>query len=119
MGYQNLRSRTRQFALSIIRLVDSFPESRTAKIIGNQILCSATSLAANYRAVCLAKSKKDFINKLKIVEEETDETIFWLELLEESGIFTQNQLKGISSEAHEILAIIIASIKTARKSQSA
>ena len=96
-------------------MTESLPQSHTSKIIGYQILRSATSLAANYRAVCLAKSKRDFINKLKIVEEETDETVFWHELIEETGIFSLNKLLSIKKEASEILSIMVTSIKTARK----
>jgi four helix bundle protein len=117
MTANNLNQRTKQFVLRIIRMVDNFPATRSSKIIGDQILRSSTSLAANYRASCLAKSKRDFINKLKIVEEETDETIFWLELIEESQIFLKEKLLPIKTEAHEILKIIIASIKTTRKNQ--
>ena len=117
MTTNNLNQRTKQFALRIIRMVDSYPSNRSSKIIGDQILRSATSLAANYRASCLAKSKRDFLNKLKIVEEETDETIFWLELIEESKIFPVEKILPVKTEAHEILKIIIASIKTTRKNQ--
>jgi four helix bundle protein len=117
MANKNLNQRTKQFALRIIRMVDNFPVTRSSKIIGDQILRSATSLAANYRASCLAKSKRDFINKLKTVEEETDETIFWLELIEESKIFATAKILPVKTEAHEILKIIIASIKTTRKNQ--
>jgi len=113
----SLNQRTKIFALRIIRMVDNFPGTRSSKIIGDQILRSATSLAANYRASCLAKSRRDFINKLKIVEEETDETIFWLELIEESKIFASDKILPVKTEAHEILKIIIASIKTTRKNQ--
>jgi four helix bundle protein len=117
MKNDNLKQRTKLFALRIIKMVENLPETKTSRTLGNQILRSGTSVAANYRAGCLAKSKRDFINKLKIVEEEADETIFWLELIEESGIFPSNKLLSIKTEAHEILAIIVASIKTARKNQ--
>ena len=117
MTYENLKQRTKLFALRIIKMVENLPETKTSRILGNQVLRSGTSVAANYRAGCLAKSKRDFINKLKIVEEEANETIFWLELIEESGIFSSNKLLSIKTEAHEILAIIVASIKTARKNQ--
>jgi four helix bundle protein len=117
MSNENLKQRTKLFALRIIKLVENLPDNKTSKILGNQILRSGTSVASNYRAVCLAKSKRDFINKLKIVEEESDETIFWLELLEESGIFTSKKIQSIKSEAREIFAIIVASIKTTRKNQ--
>jgi four helix bundle protein len=117
MASENLKLRTKLFALRIIKMVENLPETKTSKTLGNQVLRSGTSAAANYRAGCLAKSKRDFINKLKIVEEEADETIFWLELLEESGIFSRDKLLPIKTEAHEILKIIIASIKTTRKNQ--
>jgi len=117
MANENLKQRTKLFALRIIKMVEHLPESKTSRTLGNQVLRSGTSVAANYRAGCFAKSKRDFINKLKTVEEEADETIFWLELIEESGIFSSNKLLSIKTEAHEILAIIIASIKTARKNQ--
>ena len=117
MANENLKQRTKLFALRIIKMVENLPETKTSRILGNQVLRSGTSVAANYRAGCLAKSKRDFINKLKIVEEEADETIFWLELIEESGIFSSNKLLSIKTEAHEILAIFVASIKTARKNQ--
>jgi four helix bundle protein len=117
MANENLKQRTKLFALRIIRMVENLPETKTSRTLGGQVLRSGTSTAANYRAGCLAKSKRDFINKLKIVEEEADETIFWLELIEESGILSPDKLLSIKTEAHEILAITIASIKTARKNQ--
>jgi four helix bundle protein len=117
MANENLKQRTKLFALRVIKLVEDFPDTKTSRILGNQVLRSGTSVAANYRAGCLAKSKRDFINKLKIVEEEADETIFWLELIEESGIFTSNKLQSLKTEAHEIFTMIVASIKTARKNQ--
>jgi len=117
MANENLKQRTKWLALRIIKMVESLPETKTSKILGNQVLRSGTSAAANYRASCIAKSKRDFINKLKIVEEEADETIFWLELLEESGIISCDRLQLIKTETREILAIIVASIKTARKNQ--
>jgi len=115
MVTENLSKRTKEFALRIIKMVENFPGTKSSKIIGDQILRSVTSLASNYRASCLAKSRRDFINKLKIVEEETDESIFWLELIEESGIFSKDKLAPIKTEAYQILKIIIASIKTTRK----
>ncbi len=117
MAIENLKQRTKRFALRIIRLVESLPETKISNVIGHQILRSGTSIAANYRASCLAKSKRDFINKLKIVEEEADETIFWLELLEESGVFPITKLLTIKQEACEIFSIVVASIKTTRKNQ--
>ena len=90
-------------------------ENRIGRIIGNQLLRSGTSVGANYRAACCSKSARDFINKLKIVEEEADETTYWLELLEESGLKSSEDLKQIKSEAHELISIFVAAIKTTKK----
>jgi four helix bundle protein len=117
MANENLKSRTKQFAFRIIRMVGSFPVTPESQIIGNQILRSATSIAANYRAGCLAKSKRDFINKMKIVEEECDETLLWLEFVVELGYFQPEKVTPVTQEASELFSIIVASIKTARKTQ--
>ena len=117
MAGENLKVRTKQFSLRIIRLVGKMPDTRESKIIGNQIIRSACSVAANYRASCFAKSKRDFVNKLKIVEEEADETIFWLELIEELNYFSLEKTMPLTAEANEIFSIVVASIKTARKTQ--
>jgi four helix bundle protein len=94
MKHDNLKLRTRKFALAVIMLVEKLPRDQTLTIIGKQILRSGTSVGANYRAACRAKSVKDFIAKMGIVEEEIDETIYWLELMEESGkILTGNRLR--------------------------
>ncbi len=100
------------FALRVIKMIDKMPGSNSSRVIGSQILRSATSIGANYVACSRAKSSKDFINKLKIIEEETAETIFWLELLNESGLFETNKITPLKTEANEILSIIVASIKT-------
>jgi four helix bundle protein len=115
MKHENLKQRTKQLAIRIFKMVAEFPPTGDSRIIGNQIVRSATSLAANYRAGCLAKSKRDFINKLKIVEEESDETIFWLELIEELQYFPPEKNSLLRAEANEIFLIVVASIKTARK----
>jgi four helix bundle protein len=93
--------------------------SRTdeARIIGRQLLRAGTSVAANYRAVCRARSKAEFIAKMGTVVEETDETVFWLEVLVESGIVRQGQTESLLSEANELLAIFAASQRTARASR--
>ena len=117
MANENLKFRTKEFALRIIRMVGNLPKSNESNIIGNQILRSASSVAANYRACCLAKSKRDFINKLKIVEEEADETIFWLEMIDELGYFHSKKIEPIKIEANELFSIVVASIKTARNNQ--
>lgn len=105
----------KRLAISVIRLSKKFPMSQEGKVISNQIIRSATSVAANYRASCRAKSPKDFISKLGIVEEECDETIFWLEIIEELEMIKESEdLAALKKEANEILAITVASIKTVR-----
>jgi four helix bundle protein len=110
----DLRARTKQFALRVIKLVDSLPNGRAADVIGRQILRSATSVGANYRSAQRGRSKAEFCAKLGIVEEECDESSYWLELLTESGIVKQARLKDLMSEANEITAMVVASIRTAR-----
>jgi len=95
-------------------MVDHLPETKASKVISMQVLRSATSIGANYRAACRSKSTRDFINKLKIVEEETDETIYWLELIESGGSFNPGQIQPLKKETEELLAIIVASIKTTK-----
>jgi four helix bundle protein len=112
-----IQNRTKQIALQIIKLTDELPNKPSAWVLSKQIIRSSTSVGANYRAACRAKSTADFINKLKIVEEETDETIFWLELLEESGLLSTEKVTPIKQETDEILSIIVASINTTRKNQ--
>jgi four helix bundle protein len=110
-----LQNRTKRLAISVIRLSKKFPLSQEGKVISNQIIRSATSVASNYRAACRAKSPKDFISKMGIVEEECDETIFWMEIIEELQMLTEiEELVSIKKEANEILSITVASIKTVR-----
>jgi len=114
-GVQNdLKERTKSFALRIIGLVDSLPTGRTAEVIGRQLLRSGTSVGANYRAACRAKSVADFIAKMGIVEEEADECIYWMELLIEAKILPLARLQPLMAEADELVAITVSSIKTAR-----
>jgi four helix bundle protein len=114
MRNENLKERTKSFALRVIRLTEALPKGRTADVIGKQLLRSGTSVGANYRAACRSKSTADFIAKMGIVEEEADETIYWMELLVESGLMSQERLAELLNEANEILAIVVASIKTAK-----
>ena len=114
----DLKKRTQQFALRVIRLVESLPRGRTGDVIGRQLLRSGTSVGANYRSACRARSKADFIAKMGIVEEEADESHFWMELLAEAGIVRPDSLADLMSEAGELIAITVASIHTARKSRS-
>ncbi len=111
----DLKERTKRFALRVIRMVEALPKGKTSEVIGRQLLRSGTSVGANYRASCRAKSSADFISKMGTVEEEADESIFWMELLIESGLIDERLLKDLMSEAEEILAIVIASIKTVRR----
>ncbi len=117
MTIDQLRKRTKNFALAILRLVDTLPRTRSADVLGRQLTRSGTSVGANYRAACRARSRSDFIAKMKIVEEETDETLYWLELLHEAEIAPESQLGELIREANELLAITVSSIKTARLSK--
>ena len=110
-----MKDRTKAFALRVIKLTESLPATRAGEVIGKQLLRSATSVGANYRASRRGKSRPDFIHKLAIVEEEADESAYWLELLVESGIVPQAQLADLMRECDEITAIIVASIKTAKQ----
>lgn len=112
-----IKKRTKQIGIDIIKLVDLLPSKTASWILAKQIIRSATSIGANYRAACRAKSSPDFINKLKIVEEEADETIYWLEILEDTDLISQTHTKSIKAEINEIVSIIVASIKTARNNQ--
>ena len=114
MNEQQMTKRTKEFAKEIIRFCRKLPNDREGRLIGNQIFRSGTSVAANYRSACRAKSKADFIAKLAIVEEEADETLFWLELIAEIGILGRKILDPLMKETDELIAIIVASIKTAR-----
>ena len=113
-----IKKRTKQIGIEIILLINQFPNSIATRAISNQITRSATSIGANYRAACRAKSTADFINKLKIVEEETDETIYWLEIVEESNLFTSPKISELKVEMNEILSIVVSSIKTLRNKQN-
>ena len=115
MDKDELKTRTKQFALRIIKLVGKLPKTVAGYAIGKQLIRSGTSIATNYRAVCLARSRADFIAKLGIVIEESDESILWLELIIESKIMQENLLKSLLQEAKEITAIMIASKKSASR----
>ncbi len=109
-----IKTRTKQFALRVLKMYRALPRTEEAKIIGRQVLRSGTSVGANYRAVCRAKSKKEFISKLGIVVEEADETVFWFELLVEGGIVSQSKLGALLAEGNELLAMFAASVRTAK-----
>jgi four helix bundle protein len=115
MTKEELKKRTKQFALMIIKLVDELPTTKAGNTIGNQIIRSGTSVASNYRAACRARSNADFISKITIVEEESDETLFWLELIADADLIKKEKLTDLLKEADELTAIFTASGKTARK----
>ncbi|MCB0021159.1 MAG: four helix bundle protein [Anaerolineales bacterium] len=117
MDKKAFQNRTKQLALRIIKLAEALPPGRTGDIIGRQIVRSATSVGANYRAACRAKSPADFLNKLKIVEEEADETLYWLELIVEAELLSETRLSEIISETNEIVAMTVAAIKTQKRKQ--
>ena len=108
------KSRTKAFALRIIRLYKAMPERTECQVIGRQLLRSGTSVAANYRAASRARSRAEFISKMNIVIEEADEALFWLELLEESGNLPTGKLESIKKETIEILSIVVTAQKTAK-----
>ena len=109
-----LQRRTKAFALQAIKFVESLPPSRATEVLGKQLLRSATSVGANYRAACRARSKADFVNKLAMVEEEADESSYWLELLAEAAPVQSDLTSRLSAEASEITAMVVASIKSFR-----
>jgi len=109
---KEMQYRTKQFALRIVRLFQALPATDEARIIGKQLLRSATSVGANYRAACRARSSKEFYSKLSIVIEEADESMFWLEILGESGIIKSTLLQDIIHETEEIIKILVAARKT-------
>jgi four helix bundle protein len=117
MGQRDLKQRTKLFALTVILFVESLPKRRAAEIVGRQLLRSGTSVGANYRSACRARSAADFIAKMTIVEEEIDESIYWLELSVESKFIDAEKAQALIKEANELLAITVASIKTARKNR--
>lgn len=116
--HQNLKDRTKAFAADIVRLVQTLPHNRAAWTIGDQLIRSGTSVGANYRAACRARSRREFIAKLGIVEEEADESIFWLEIMMETGVGTPERVIPLGREANELLSITISSIRTARMAPS-
>ena len=118
MNQEEMKQRTKLFALGIIQLVESLPKERTAEVLGRQLLRSGTSVGSNYRSACRAKSIADFISKMGIVEEEADESLYWMELLIEAGIEVNIKMEALMKEAGELLSITVTSIKTARKSQN-
>ncbi|MEW5830339.1 MAG: four helix bundle protein [Chloroflexota bacterium] len=113
----DLRIRTKQFALRIIKLYQHLPKSGEAQVIGKQVLRSGTSVGAQYREACRAKSPADFISKMEGSLQELDETAFWLELLLEANIATAEKLGDLQKESDELIAIFVTSVKTAKRNR--
>jgi four helix bundle protein len=114
MNPEEFKKRTVKFALKAVRFVQSLPRSGTGHVAGRQLLRLATSVGANYRSACCAKSHADFIAKLAIVHEECDESLYWITLLAESGEVRENDVEELRNDAREILAMVVASVRTAR-----
>jgi len=115
MNEQEFKDRTKRLALRVIKLVAALPKGLVAEVIGKQLLRCATSVGANYRAACRGKSTADVLAKLAIVEEEADETLYWMELLVESELVPSARLSELMRETNEITAMTVASIKTLRR----
>lgn len=114
MTSDELKQRTKTFALRVIRLVENLPNNMTGKVLGNQLIRSATSVGANYRAACRSRSKQEFVSRIKVVEEESDESLFWLELIMEKNIFKLEKINGLIKEEDELTAIFTSTNKTAK-----
>ena len=110
----DLKQRTKQFAIRILRLYRSLPPKEEGRVLGRQLLRSGTSIGANYRATCRARSRAEFISKLGIVLEEADETVYWLELLVDSGLISAERLNPLLQEANELTAIFVTSLRTSK-----
>jgi four helix bundle protein len=117
MDKTELKKRTKKFTVDIIKFVDTLPSGRAVNILVNQLLRSSSSVGANYRAACRGKSMPDFINKIVIVEEEADESMFWLEVMHDAGLVHLDKLRPLLVEANELTAIFTAIGKTAKENQ--
>ena len=111
---KDLKIRTKEFAIRIMRLYRSLPAGEECRVLGKQLLRSGTSVGANYRAACRARSKAEFVAKIGIVLEEADETVFWLELLIEGGLMSEDKLRNLLNEANELASIFVTSLRTAK-----
>ena len=115
MTKEELRARTKAFALRVMTLVDALPSRRSANAVANQLVRSGTAVGANYRAACRARSSAEFAAKLGVVVEEADETCYWLELIAEGALLRPTRVKPLLAEANELLAIFSASHGTLRR----
>jgi len=117
MNPEEMKKRTKIFAIEIIKLCRILPKNQESRLISNQLFRAGTSVAANYRAACRARSRAEFISKMGIVEEEADESLFWLELVKELELSKNNLVSQLLKEGNEILSIVVSSINTARKNR--
>jgi four helix bundle protein len=116
MTKEELKARTKKFALRVMKLVDALPNSKSGRAIGNQLVRSGTSVGSNYRACCRARSRAEFIAKIGVVEEEADESAFWLELVTDGNLLSAKLVQGLWQEANELTAIMAASRISAGRS---
>src|SRR5438552_18806864 len=114
-GERDLRVRTKAFALRILRLYTLLPKTTEAQVLGRQVLRSGTSVGAHYREATRARSTAEFVSKIEGGLQELEETAYWLELLAESGIVPESQLEDLRQEANELTAILVSSVKTAKR----
>jgi len=114
----DLKERTKVFALRVIRMAEAIPGTDVGRIIKGQLVRAGTSVGANYRAASRAKSKADFISKMGTVEEEADETMYWMELVQDASLLEVTRVSDLYAEADEILAMVVSSIRTAKRSRS-
>ncbi|HEY8995778.1 MAG TPA: four helix bundle protein [Lacunisphaera sp.] len=119
MNKGELIPRTQAYALRVVKAVQALPRDEISNVLGKQLLRSGTSVGANYRAACRAKSTADFVNKLKIVEEKCDESSYWMELLVAAGLLSRARLGALLEESDELLSIFVSAIKTTRSSRAA
>ncbi|WP_306564835.1 four helix bundle protein [Flavobacterium lindanitolerans] len=116
MTSEELKARTKKFSLMVIDVVEKLPNTISERAIANQIVRSGTSVGANYRAVCRARSDREFISKMSIVIEEADETLFWIEILQEKKWINYTQLNQIWKEGNELTAIFVSTAKSMKSS---
>lgn len=115
MKTEELKERTKRFSIEVINMVEKLPNSNAIRVVANQIVRSGTSVGANYRAVCRARSDREFVAKMNIVLEEADETLFWLEIIKEKKWIAENEIEPLWREGNELTAIFVSSLKTVNK----
>ena len=114
MNEEEMKKRMKAYALRVVKLAASFPNTRLGNVVGYQLTKAGTSVAANYRAVCRARSRADFVAKLGVVEEEADESVFWIDFGADAGLTKRNLVQDLATEGNEIVSIIVASRRTAK-----